>query len=291
MSSAPRVIKARRAAFLIAAALGSSACLVQHRVVPGPGKVRNRPLLSATKDELIERVHRVSDPIQSFNLRADMAPSVGALYGGELTDYATIRALVLFRRADDIRVIGLDPVVHAKTIFDMVSMGNVFRVSIPSKSEFYVGDNNAPPSSKNKLENLRPTAFLNSLIVEPPQASDRTLLQNDTDETKAVYIVYLIREDQGQLHLSRAVYFDRYTLEINRQKTFDGSGEIISETRYADWKDYDGGRFPSEIVIHRPKDGYEVTMTVVSLKINPPDLTEAQFALEQPPGSKLTEIK
>jgi len=275
---------------VLAAMLAGSGCFVRHRTVPAPAAAQNRPLLTATGDDLIARIHRVSDPIQSFDLRADMSPSVGQLYGGELTDYATVRAYVLFKRPDEIRVIGLDPVVHTKTIFDMVSEGNLFRVSIPVKDQFYVGHNNAPPSSKNKLENLRPTAFLTSLMIAPPDPSDRILLEEDTDETKAEYILLLIRQQEGRLHLVRSLYFDRYTLNIVRQKTFDDSGEIVSETRYSEWKDYDRVLFPSMIVIRRPKDGYEVTMTVISVKFNP-DLTEQQFALEQPPGSRVIEIK
>jgi hypothetical protein len=258
--------------------------------VAPPAAAKNRTLLTASKDELIARIHRVSDPIRTFNLRADMSPSVGALYGGELTDYATVRVLMLFERPDQIRVVGLDPVVHSKTIFDMVSMANTFRVSIPVKDAFYIGNNNAPPSSKNKLENLRPTAFLTSMIIAPPGENDRTVLEDDTDETKAVYIVFLLHESGGELKLSRAVYFDRYSLEIARQKTFDEAGGVVSETRYDEWKDYEGVRFPSAIVIRRPKDGYEVTMTIVSATFNAP-LTPQQFALEQPPGAKVTEIK
>jgi len=285
------VAKAQQLIVLLAAALATPACFVRHRTVPAPGKAENRPLLSATKEELIARIHRSFDPIQSFNLRADMSPSVGQLYGGELTDYATIRAYVLFRRPGDIRVVGLDPVVHSKTIFDMISIGAMFRVYIPSKNTFYVGNNTAPPSSKNKLENLRPTAFLTSLVIAPPDDADRTVLEDDTDETKAVYIVFMLREQQGALHISRAVYFDRYTLEIERQKTFDESGEIVSETRYSSWKDFESIKYPATIVIRRPKDGYEVTMEVVSAKFNPSDMTDQQFVLEQPQGVKVVEIK
>src|SRR5215467_12468038 len=100
-------------------------CLVRKRVVPAPGaaaKHQTRPLLTATKEELVERMHRVSDPIVSFTLKADMSPSVGSLYGGQVTDYATILGYVLFLRPDSIRVIGQDPVVHS-TAFDMVSTG------------------------------------------------------------------------------------------------------------------------------------------------------------------------
>ncbi len=268
-----------------------ASCFVQHRVVKQPGATSNRPMLTATKDQLIDRIHAASDPIQSFNMRADMSPSVGSLNGGELTDYATVRAFVLFRRPDDIRVVGLDPVVHSTTIFDMVSTGNEFRVSIPSKNRFIEGDNNAPPDSKNKLANLRPSAFLNALIIAAPKPDDLTMVEDDTDETKATYILFMVRREGNDLHLERAVYFDRHTLVIGRQKTFDAKGDIVSETKYSDWKQYGDIFFPSLIQIRRPQDGYEVTMTVIDMKINTAEVTQDKFVLEQPAGSTLERLK
>jgi hypothetical protein len=268
-------------------------CFVRKRTVPNPGGAKvNRPLLTATKDELIARVRAAEAPIQSFSVRADISPSVGALYGGELTDYATIRASILFRKPDDIRIIGLDPVVHSATIFDMVSMGRDFRVWIPSKNRFIEGDNDTPPSSTNKLENLRPTAFLTSLLIEPPNSkSDLTVLEDDTDESKAVYILMIMRMQQGELRVIRNIYFDRYTLEISRQKTFTPTGEVVSETKYADWKPFGPATFPSTITIRRPRDGYEVVLDVVEMHINPPEVTDPKFVLAQPPGSELHRLK
>jgi len=268
-------------------------CFVRTRTVPPPGGARvNRPLLTATKEELVQRVRAVEEPIQSFSLRADISPSVGALYGGELTDYATIRASILYRKPDDIRIIGLDPVVHSATIFDMVSTGRDFRVWIPSKNRFIEGDNEAPPSSTNKLENLRPTAFLTSLLIQPPDAkSDLTVREDDTDESKAIYILMIMRQEQGQLRVVRNIYFDRYSLEIVRQKTFTPTGEIVSETKYADWKPFGPASFPSTITIRRPLDGYEVVLDVVEMHINPPDVTNAKFILPQPAGSELHRLK
>ena len=179
-------------------------CFVQRRVVAAPAHVQNRPLLTATKEELIARVHSTFDPIQSFSMRADMAPSVGSLLGGEVTDYATIRGDILFLRPDLIRVTGLDPVIHTSTIFDMVSNGADFRVWIPSKNRFIEGNNNAPPSSKNKLENLRPVAFLHSLILEAPDPQT-TLLEDDTDPTKAVHILMVIASEAGVPQLVRSI--------------------------------------------------------------------------------------
>ncbi len=267
-------------------------CFVRKRVVARPGAPPNRPLLSATKEELIERVRAASESIQSFNVRADISPSVGALYGGELTDYATIRGYILFRRPDDIRIIGLDPVVHSATIFDMVSMGRDFRVWIPSKNRFIEGDNDAPPSSTNKLENLRPTAFLNALLIAPPDPkSDMTLVEDDTDESKAVYILLIVRQDQGQLRLVRNIYFDRYTLQIIRQKTFAPNGAVLSETKYADWKPFGTLSFPTTITVRRPLEGYEVLLDVVEVHLNPTDVTADKFVLAQPAGSQLERLK
>lgn len=267
-------------------------CLVRKRVVPAPGTAKHetRPLLTATKEELIQRIHAASDAIVSFTLKTDMSPSVGSLYGGQITDYATITGYVLFLRPDSIRVIGQDPVIHS-TAFDMVSTGNDFRVSIPLKSQFFIGENSAPANSKNKLENLRPVAFLNSLLIRPPDPGVLTTLENDTNETKAVYILMMLQKDQDQLRLVRNVYFDRYTLQINRQKTFDRNGNVVSDTKYGDWKPYSGILFPSDIDIQRPQDGYEVELKVLDMKVNAGDITAAKFVLNQPPGSQLKELK
>jgi len=221
-----------------------------------------------------------------------MSSSVGSLYGGQVTDYPNITGYILFMRPDDIRVIGLDPVIHG-TAFDMVSTGNTFRVSIPSKNQFIVGQNSAPSlDSKNKLENLRPVAFLHSLLVTPPDTeANYTIMEDDTNETKAIYILMIIQREGDQLVLLRNVYFDRHTLQITRQKTFDGHGNIRSDTTYTGWKSFNGVPFPSSIDIQRPQDGYEVVLTILDMKMNTADVTPEKFALKQPAGSQLKELR
>ncbi len=275
----------------MAAMLFSPACLVHRRVVTTPLH-ENKPALTATKEQLIQRIHDFSDPIQSFNMKADMSASVGSLYGGQVTDYPAITGYILFLRPDNIRVIGLDPVIHS-TAFDMVSTGNEFKVWIPATSNFIIGKNDAPPSnSKNKLENLRPVAFLHSLLVTPPDpASEYTLLEDDTNETKAVYILMIVKKEGDQLVLERNVYFNRYTLQISRQKTLDRVGNIRSDTKYAAWKTYNGISFPSSIDIQRPQDGYEVVLTVEDMKINSGDVTAEKLVLKQPPGAQIKTIQ
>lgn len=273
-----------------AASLPLSSCFVRKRVVTLPGKPLSTPLLTATKDELIERVHRIADPLQSFSMRMNMSPSVGSVYVGEVKDYATLGGYILFRKPDDIRVLAQDPIMSS-TVFDMVSCGDTFRIHIPSKNRFIEGRNDAPASSKNQLENLRPVAFRTSLIIDAPDSQeDFTLLEEDTSERESAYILLIIRRDVKDPWLVRTLHFDRQNLNIVRQKTYDSSGTVLSDTRYADWKQYGGISFPSVIDIKRPRDHYEVILNVISLRENPEDVTSSKFVLNQPPGTDLQQL-
>ncbi len=277
------------AAVVCVAMLTLSGCFVRRRVVSAPGKPANRPLLSATKDDLIQRVRKFSDGIQSFSMTADLSASVGQTLGGAVTDYATIPGYILYRRPDDIRIIGLDPVIHTKA-FDMLSTGATFQLLIPSKNLLITGRNDVRELSKNKLENLRPAAFLVSLLVLPPGDNDLTVLEDDTDEMHAQYELLIINRDAGQPFLTRSIYFDRYTLQIARQRTFDSGGEIVSDTRYADWKAFGSQLYPSTVDINRPPEGYSLQLSVEELKVNP-ELTPDQFMLTPPADVEVRRLK
>lgn len=273
----------------LALAATLSSCFVRRRAVVTPGRRPASPMLAATKDELVQRLHALSDPIQSFLMTADLSPSVLEPSKGRATDYATVSAYILFLRPDDIRVLGRDPVLGT-TIFDMVSNGAEFRVSIPPRKRFIIGNNNAPAKPGNKLENLRPDALLNALMIYPPNAeSDITVLESDPE--RALYILQILHRNQDQFALARQVYFDGYTLQVSRQKAFDSSGSVLSDAKYSDWKPYGGIAYPSSIDIQRPKDNYEVQLSVETMKINSPDVTPAKFMLEQPPDYQVQELK
>lgn len=265
-------------------------CFVRKRVVTPPGYRPGTPLLTASKDELIERIHRIADPLESFSMRMDMSPSVGSLYVGEVKDYATLGGYIVFRKPDTIRILAQDPMISS-TIFDMVSSGPTFKIHIPSKNRFIEGRNDVPPRSTKQLENLRPVAFLTSLIIEPPDPkTDISLLEEDISERESVYILLIIRREADQPWLVRTLHFDRHNMEIVRQKTFDSLGGVLSDTRYSEWKTYGEVRFPSMIDIKRPQDHYEVVLNLRSIRTNAEDITAEKFILNQPPGTELQQL-
>lgn len=284
----PRFDRSRKfAVLLFLAVIPLSSCFVRKRVVAAPGNRLSAPLLTATKEELTERVHRVADQLQSFSLRMNMSPSVGSLYVGTIKDYATLGGYILFRKPGDIRILATDP-MFGTTVLDMASVGETFRVYIPGQNRFMEGKNDAPPTSRKQVENLRPVAFLTSLLIQPPDpGTEFTLLEEDTNQRRSVYILLIVRREGDELQLARALQFDRQNLEIVRQKSFDPSGHILSDTSYADWQSYGGIPFPSEIDIKRPQDRYEVRLNVIGVRMNAEDVTPEKFVLNQPPGTEL----
>jgi outer membrane lipoprotein-sorting protein len=272
----------------------SSSCLYTKRVILRHNKkvtAATAPkLLTATRDELSARITTFYNAINTFQATVDMTPSVGSVYTGEITEIKDVRAYVLFRKPATIRIIGLYPVVRT-TAFDMVSDGTDFKVFLVSKNLFVVGSNSAPAISKNKLENLRPEAFLSSMLIQPADPStEKPSLVDQVDEDNALYILFFIRKaPNGDPIIARGVWFDRIDLNIVRQTVYDESGALVSDTRYSKWQPYNGVMFPAHIDINRPKDQYGVALEVIDMQMNG-NLADDKFNLNQPEGSQLQMI-
>lgn len=281
--------------------LTSTSCLFTKRVIlrhnkkvaPGaPPPV----LLKATRDELNMRIANIYNAIDSFQAKVELSPSVGSVYTGQITEIHDVHAAILFRKPADIRILGDTPVINTR-LFDMVSNGNEFKLQLYNKALFIVGSNDAPPTSKSKLENLRPDAFLSSMLIRPAAGPDEfPMIEDFTDEDNAFYILNFARKaPDGSLFLARTVWFDRVEdLNIVRQMVFDpsGSGDIVSDTNYAKWQSYNGVMFPAVIDIKRPQDGYGLVLEILDskdMKMNI-ELTSDKFVLNPPEGYKLQTI-
>jgi len=271
-------------------ALALSGCLARNRAFVRLGGKPTQSLLVADRATLVNIINRQYEAIDNFNAEVDMVPALGSAEKSKITEYKDFRGYILYRRASEIRVIGLYPIVRNKA-FDMVANGAGFRLYIPSQNRFIVGSNELDKPSPNKIENLRPQHFLNAMLVRPVDTqNDKLVIENFTDETDAFYILQMIRQNgDGQLQLSRAVWFDRYDLLISRQLIFDESGNILTDARYSGWKAYDNVAFPKHIEINRPRDEYGVVIDVVKMDIDK-GVSEDKFVLEQPEGSTLRAV-
>ncbi len=284
---------------LAVALIGESGCLFRSR--PVTVRMSTAQLQSANQQELVQRVNDQAAKIQTMTATVDIDASVGGAKKGKITDYQEIRGYVLARKPAMLRMIGLFPIVRNKA-FDMVSNGSQFRLWIPPKNRFVVGHNEITHPSEQPLENLRPQHISDALLLhEIDPQNEVAVLEGATelvldpktkkDVEQPSYILDVIRRDpsNNQWFLARKIYFSRIDLLPHRQVIFDRAGEIATDAAYEDFEPIDGTQFPRHIRIWRPQEEYTVALHIVKLDVNK-NLTDEQFALEQPSGSTLVNL-
>jgi hypothetical protein len=273
-----------------------SGCLFRSRVVERPftGHLQsaNQAQLIAYLDDQAQRVHTLQATV-------DIDTSVGGEKKGKITDYKEIRGYILVRKPAMLRMIGLLPVVRTRA-FDMVSDGQNFKLSIPPKNRFVIGGNDVIlPNPQQPLENLRPQVIYNAVLIQPvDQQSEIAVLENDRQIIadakghkleQADYALDVIRKSGSAWRLTRKIIFTRTDLLPHRQITYDESGDVATNTLYANYLDYNGISYPTQIEIVRPQEEYDITLHMVKVEFNK-TLTDEQFTLEQPPGAQVVHL-
>lgn len=255
----------------------------------------------ATLPELVQSIDTDAMKIHSLTATVEIATSVGGAKKGKVTEYQQIKGYVLEKDPDMLRMIGKVPLVGT-TLFDMVSDGKTFKLSIPVTNRFITGpaEEGAMPST-NTLENLRPHVFFDSLLLHEIASDEIPVLEQSwqivTDEKNKNkswevpdYVVDIIKKDGESWYMERKIEFDRINLKPYRQLIYDQSGQVATETIYEEYQDFNGMNFPSIIEINRPKEEYSVRLNVEKLQVNTP-MTDEQFVLKQPEGSRLKVLK
>ena len=287
-----------RALLLFVLALPLTGCLFRSHKVEQ--HVSNAPLKTATQQELVAWLNSEAAQVNTMSATVDIAADVGGAKKGKVTQYQEIRGYILVRKPEMLRMIGLMPIVR-NTAFDMVSDGQNFKLWIPPKNKLYVGNNNDVSStSGNPLENLRPKIIYDALLLHQITGQDQiAVLDNGTEQVtdpkskKKVdqpdYELLIIGRDQFGWSLNRKFVFSRTTLQPVRQLIYDKKGQIVTDVKYGDFKEYSGVQFPSVIEIKRPEEEYTITLGLVKATINQP-LTDEQFALRQPQGIQVIHL-
>ena len=258
----------------------------------------------ATREELFAIIAHTYDGIESFQAtKILLTASQGNLQSG-INDYKAVPGIILFRKIagrdnsreslrESIRIRATAPIL-GNLLFDMVSDGISFGILIPSKSTLFTGLNSAPANSANKAENMRPEAFLSSMFIRPVDATvEVPMLKDETDEEDDLYRLELNRKAaDGTLVPGRDIWFDRQDLSIVRQRVYNETGDIVSDTKYSMWQTYGGVRFPAHIDIDRRMDGYGVAIEIQEMVMNK-ELTADKFDLPETEtqGSTIKEIK
>jgi hypothetical protein len=221
----------RRVIFLVillAATISLTGCLFRTRILDR--QLSDRPLKTATQQQLIAYVNQQATKIQSMQATVDIDSSAGDPTNGRVTDYKEIRGYVLARKPAMLRMKGLMPVVR-NTAFDMVSNGLEFKVWIPTKNKFVIGSNNNDNYQPDKrLENLRPQYIYDAVLLPDISADEIAVLENGYETVldskkhrvqQPDYELAVIRKGSEGWYLSRRIEFSRTDLLPHRQRIYD----------------------------------------------------------------------
>ncbi len=237
----------------------------------------------ATRDELLDKYNEIARAVKSVNATVELKPTAGSKYSGVIEEYHEAKAFLLAQRPAQIRVIGQAPVI-GKTIFDMASDGETFRVWIPSKNKFLVGSVAAERISEKPIENLRPHHLLDALLWPEVRKEESVLFEEFNDETARYYVLTVA------------------DLQVSRLQTFGPRGVLLSDVHVSGWQPLVSDQetpasatpsainaFPRLLRIDRPHDDYRLDLQIIKLSINE-DLPLERFKLEQPPGTDLVRV-
>ena len=258
----------------------------------------------ATREELLDAYNAIARNMKTLVATVELKPTAGSKYSGVIDEYHEVKAFLLAERPLEIRVVGQAPVI-GKTVFDMASDGDTFRVSIPTKNKFLVGSVAGERNSSKPIENLRPQHLLDALLW-PQIRKEEAVTMTEFNNEKGRYYVLTVLRGGYQLEVLREIWFDRSNLRVAGIQTFGPKGILLSDASFADWEPVDNPAagqtsipagaaaqavtsFPRSIHIERPHDDYTLEMQVTKIVVNgevPPD----GFKLEQPAGSELVRV-
>jgi hypothetical protein len=248
------------------------------------------PAREASPADLVARVNAQSNAIQTLVATVDMEPTAGSVYSGVIKEYRDVRGFVLLQKPATIRIVGQAPIVRT-TIFDMVSDGREFRLSIPPKQKFLVGKNDLRRVAKNSLENLRPQHILEALLVPSIDAgSEKYFIEEAAEGARRYYVVTLLElREGGELALKRKVWIDRSDLNVARLQLYGPQGAYLEDVLYSGYQDFQGVNYPTRIEIARPAEDYRLALTIEKATFNQP-LAPDKFVLNKPEGAELVEV-
>jgi len=277
-------------------------CGCKGTVVTGHTVVAQRPVAKdATREELLDRYNLIARGTKTLNATMELKPTAGSRYSGVIDEYHEVKAFLVAARPAQIRLIGQAPVVGT-TVFDMVSDGETFRVSIPSRHKFLVGPVGVEKNSSKPIENLRPHHLLDALFWPEIRKEESTTLREFNDENGRYYVLTVLRGGY-QLEILREIWFDRADLNVARIETFGPKGLLVSDVHLADWRLLENAAiqnslaapadtvnsFPRAIRLERPHDDYKLDLQVTKVGLNE-EIPPERFKLEQPAAAELVRV-
>jgi len=269
-----------------------ASCISTKRTIP----VDARPLaaLTASRSDLLHGLEDQSKRIHTLQGTITLDASSGGNVKTEvMTEYRQTKGFVLVERPNHVRLRIQAPLALA-TVFDMVSDGREYRVSIPIQNKFLIGDLDAPAKDKNAILNLRPQVLITGMFVDITRYLNDPHVKSTFEEfregRRSFYVFSFINVAGPESHLVEKLWIDRLNLQVTRKQVFRNDGKVETDVEYSGYSAGGDIRYPQVILIQRPIEDYALKMTFQKTSVNE-KLTDDAFNLEQPSGSELVRLE
>jgi hypothetical protein len=263
------------------------------------------PAMDASVAQLVNEVNDRYSAVNSLTATVDFQATTGGARQGKETDITPFHGYILLRKPAMLRVLALLPVVRTHA-FDLASDGQTFKLVIPPRSRAIVGTNKVTKPSANALENLRPDIFLDSVLVKSIEPERLVYLTNRSETRRQgkklvetpEYDLHIGEEDPQatdglKVHVlkpTRVIRFSRLTLLPIGQDIYDADGGVETHVEYGPYRQFGTAHMPSSIVIQRPREAYQITISVQKVVVNQP-LGDEQFVLKIPSDYKVQTLQ
>jgi outer membrane lipoprotein-sorting protein len=267
-----------RTALLLLVAVISTACATTR---PIHDAQTFRPPRRATLAEVVAAYDAYCGPMRTFSASGHL--EVRDLRAGRSRK---VKVRVVAARGGRLYLKGTVLVV---TALELVSDGSRFWLQVPSKKTVWTGPNAAGPHEAEGEEHapyyaLRPADLSFGLLPEPIADEPDDVLAFEGDPL-AFSVTVLRSEGAGRARPRRRVWLDRESLQLERARLYDDSGDTVAEASFSGWSE----GLPHEVTITRPLEGYAAVFTLDKAESNV-DVPDRAFTARVPEGYTVQQV-
>jgi len=275
---------------------GCSYFLPTKRHLPVPIAPPN--VQTVSPENLVKQIDDRWDALNTLTATVEVYATETRTNEGVEKDFPSCRGYILMRKPKMLRVAGT---YFGVKIFDMASDGNRFTLLIPGRNTVIEGSNTVTQKSDNPLENLRPDFFLDAIAVRGLESDNEYMVTSDTETvadaankhlySEPVYTLSIMRHKQGQEDLPvRTITFHRDDMLPYSQSVYDQNGALETQIAYSNYQIFSAGKYPSKVIIKRPQEGIQLTLSVYRVDENV-NLPDRQFEEQIPEGATIKRLK
>lgn len=271
-----------------------------------PGRTTNEPAATCSMLGLTQEARRGLNRqtlVDAYNAQAALVHSLrastivraraGSEYAGRVRDSQPTPAMLAFHAPASLRVTGVVP-FSARRSFDLSSDGAGFRLLVPDGKlmHLFAGPVDAPATSSNPRENLRPQPILDALHWLPARLVSAPAPAISRDRSQAIEVELT---DSSGAQKSAQLEFDLTSGTLSRLTLDDKVGQSLTEVVYGDWQKVPNGGngrqvcFPRRILVIQKQPNRELEMKFLSVEINV-QIQPSEFRLIPPQGIPVTRV-